>query len=221
MRSVLAFCGVLALAVPAWAQNVAPTQQPFAQQPPSEHVSSQHPSIWGSGGNNNDKWSTAGHDGNDNDHWGTAGHDGNDDPGKCRSGPTGYNDGVSVERNDILLLLPGRNNGGIYYRTKCAGNLLLLPNRFDAGLYDAGPDVLQPGSPRFSIWPVPSPVHATDDACLHHSVHNYANVLLHKPGILLHANDLLHDPGRHGSTELCGKREHNCHNGHGIQSHYV
>ena len=46
MRSVLAFCGMLALAVPAWAQNTVPAQQPFAQQPA---VGTSVPSIQPSG----------------------------------------------------------------------------------------------------------------------------------------------------------------------------
>ena len=207
MRSVLAFCGVLALAIPAWAQNVVPTQQPFAQQPA---VSTSVPNIQPSGAAAVATTTTGVQPGTTV----TA------TPGNAVAAQPGTTMAYPSSGTTYYYYYPARNNGA-FYRTNAPvnyyyyttgstpvyttqGQTYYTPVRrgFPFGLFRRR--FMQPMTPAYTTAYTTTPTYYYT-----------------RPGYYYYADDLLHDPGRHDSSEFGGKREHLGHNGHSIQSHNV
>ena len=101
MRTILGFCGVLALAVPALATEQCPESGAVLAATGGEHAGSQHPCTWGGRCNKFVVGSAAEHDCD-------AGRDigRNDVLREYHDGSAKHDRDGSGERDELLLLLP-------------------------------------------------------------------------------------------------------------------
>jgi hypothetical protein len=182
----------------------------------SEYSGSQHPRTWSSRSNKpvvrdtaeygyNAGWNIRG----DNVLWEFCG------------GSAGRDRHGSVERNDLLLILPRaeQRNDVEHHR---AGDVLLLHNCIDPGEHHARANVLHAGSTRLPVWFIPASVRAADDADIHNSGHHDdTGVLLHESRLLLCAHELLHGPGGDCALGYVHQRCDPGHSGSGVYAHDV
>ena len=100
-------------------------------------------------------------------------------------------DDNSVERHDLLLLLPrGQRQGDD--RHDSALHISRLHHGLEPRVYRTGADVLHARSSRLPVWSFPSAIRAADGRHDLHDRGDDTNVLLHKPRLFLCADDVLH-----------------------------